>query len=221
MAPTTRPPEQLVPVERPAETDTREQDHSSDLIVVSGPVEEFWLEQPSWSGRTGKDVLFVDQTTRRQVLDAPSYPVSVLFQIVDNLQDQIDQVVSYVNPRLASQDEFAGRSERVTAKLDELRTALSRGDDVELYAIRSSLRLDLRALRDTKDLHTNHRYAIGYVFDALTYTPFRRIGVPQIDALADSLSVALGSSVPGLDELDSVRSRLEAADFELFPPVAE
>jgi hypothetical protein len=156
--------------------------------------------------------------------------VSVLYQLVGDMQvrvnemeGRLNQIVSYVNPKLAPDDrnQFSGRAKALTDKLEEFVLARDHGDEVECFALRSSMRADLRVIRDSKGLHRNIRFAVGYVFDALTHTPLARIAAAQVDALRTALAVALGPSIPDAEQLHLVRTLLEKADFELFPPATE
>jgi hypothetical protein len=94
---------------------------------------------------------------------------------------------------------------------------LEAGDEVELHAVYASLRMDLRSLREMQGLDKRRRFAVGYIFDALTHTSCSQIEDSRIKALRDSLAIALEPRELTPTDLDSVRSRLEGADFSFFP----
>jgi len=161
-----------------------------------------------------------------QLIEAPPYPpaYTAMWTMVTDIQERVENLeghLTYVNPRLAAQDnDFDSVSVAIADKAARFEAVLETGDEVEFHAVYASLRLDLRSLRDMKGLDKRRRFAVGYIFDALTHTSCSQIDDARMKAFRNSLAIALERRDLTPSDVDSVRSCLEGADFSFFPPEA-
>lgn len=83
--------------------------------------------------------------------------------------------------------------------------------------MRDYLMSPLRRARDTKNLPSGHRFALGYVFDAIAHTKASEIDEPKTGAIVQSLNSVLTDDVFKFPDLIKLRSQLETVGFELMP----
>lgn len=83
--------------------------------------------------------------------------------------------------------------------------------------MRDYLMSPLRKARDTENLPSGHRFALGYVFDAIAYTMASEITESKVGMIVQSLNSVLTNSTFNFPDLIKLRSQLETVGFELMP----
>jgi len=137
---------------------------------------------------------------------------------VEDLRLRVEGL-EYVYPRLSQKGEIAPAiaRESILVKLTELREAIKENDEVEIFGISASVRQDLKAQRDFPKIGRLRKFALGYIYDALSFTAPSSLEDRNVDSLVLALSIALETREPTANDLDSIRSVLESDGFELFP----
>lgn len=105
---------------------------------------------------------------------------------------------------------------RVAEKLEKLERAVSQDDEVEVHAIGASIRYDLKDLRRAWQPHQHRRFALGYIYDALSFTPPKAISRDAVDAVKKAFAAASSEALTR-DALLDIRDALDAAGLELQP----